>query len=165
MNRRVPIRPSISSPADEWLYTLKNHLLSWISWLLNLFVVQGRHDGKAVLLYSFSDSSGTVQHIATTFGFRHAVKTRLVQVTKVHNDRIHFCLFWQKLVIVRRIFMCQHNLCNEDLYLALEPFCQFGASIVFITYATAYVRRYCGTSGRPRSDMHVCKSKICKPRV
>lgn len=95
MNRPVPIRPSIS-PADEWLYTLKNHPLSLISWLCNLFVVQGGHDGKAVSLYSFSDvSSGTVQHIAAMPGFRHAVKIVLCK--------------WRRYIMTEYTSICSHK--------------------------------------------------------
>jgi hypothetical protein len=100
INRRVPTRPSISSPPDEWLYTLKNHPFSWISWLCNLFVVKGRHDGKAVSLLSFNDvSSGTVQHIATTFAFRHAVK-------------IVWCKWW-RYIMTEYTFICSHKTGNR----------------------------------------------------
>jgi hypothetical protein len=47
-------------------------------------------------LFSFNDvSSGTVQHIATTFGFRHAVK-------------IVWCN-WRRYVMTEYTFICSHK--------------------------------------------------------
>ena len=106
MNRRVPTRPSISSPAEEWRYTLKNHPLSWISWLCNLFVPQGRHDGKPC--HFTRCMMLAVQHIATTFGFRHAVN-------------IVWCK-WRRYIMTEYTFICSHKnwqSCEETLFASI----------------------------------------------